>query len=356
MLPRMPGPAEISIPTALAQCVADAAMADVGYNVNIFDAHGVIIASGKPERIGQVHEGALRALRSGEAFEVIVGEGAQQTGINLPFCVDGEVVGVVGITGPLDEVRPLARLARTSVSLLVQQNLEFSRRRYEALAAALVGESDAYPASLVELAMMQGLDLTRPRSAVLVDGSSEGLRGLWTTAFQLPGGLFLLLPEDVEGALAKWVRRAPNAVFFVSRPHDLAKDGIDEVKGARAVQRSLTIPGPVHHAGDLADLMALMALPRRDSLAPLDSHPELVETLRVFIANNMSTTDTAAQLHIHRNTLLYRLNRIHKLTGFDPRQLLELITLVGYALQAASDSKPTPGLRPTDQEALTKPA
>lgn len=314
-------------------------MADVGYNVNIFDACGVIIASGEPDRIGQVHEGALEVLMTGEPCEVQEDSGTQKIGINLPFSVDGEVVGVVGITGPLDRVRPLARLARTSVSLLVQQNLEFSRQRYEVLAAAVVGESDAYTAGLVELAMMQGLDLARPHSAVLVDGhpgnpgTAEGLRKLWPAAFPLHGGMFLLAPEDVEDALARWLRHAPAAVFFVSGAHGLAKRCVDEVKDARAVQSSLRIPGRIHRAGDLADLIALMALPRRESLAPLDAHPELVDTVRVFIANNMSMGDTAAELHIHRNTLLYRLNRIDKLTGFDPRQLRELITLVAYALQ-----------------------
>ncbi len=333
----MRGTAGISIPKELAQGVADAAMADVAYNVNIIDARGVIIASGDKARLGQTHEGALRALETGEPFEVAEDDGAQKTGINLPFAVDGEVIGVVGITGPLDEVRPLARLARTSVSLLVQQNIEFTRQRYEVLAAALASEADAYPAGLVELALMQGLDLRHPQAAVLVEGDTEGLRRLWPTAFALPGGIFLLPPDDVEDAMARWIRRAPTAAFFVSEPHDLARYCIREVQGARAVRTGLGITGRVHRAADLADLMALHAVPRRDSLAVLDGHPELVDTLRAFIAHNMSTSDTSAELHIHRNTLLYRLNRIHSLTGFDPRQLLELITLVGYVLRATGD-------------------
>lgn len=49
----------------------------------------------------------------------------------------------------------------------------------------------------------------------------------------------------------------------------------------------------------------------------------------------MCTSDTAAQLHVHRNTLLHRPNRIRKLTGLDPRQLLELVAPVGYVLRLA---------------------
>lgn len=38
-------------------------------------------------------------------------------------------------------------------------------------------------------------------------------------------------------------------------------------------------------------------------------------TLRAFVSNLCSTADTANELHIHRNTLLYRINKIEELTG-----------------------------------------
>lgn len=44
---------------------------------------------------------------------------------------------------------------------------------------------------------------------------------------------------------------------------------------------------------------------------------ELGTTIEEFFRNNLNLTDTAAKLYIHRNTLLYRLDKIHKCTGFD---------------------------------------
>ena len=38
-------------------------------------------------------------------------------------------------------------------------------------------------------------------------------------------------------------------------------------------------------------------------------------TLRSFVANLCNTAETAKELHIHRNTLLYRINKIEELTG-----------------------------------------
>lgn len=52
-------------------------------------------------------------------------------------------------------------------------------------------------------------------------------------------------------------------------------------------------------------------------LAPLDGHPELMETLRVFVATQLDRRRTARQLFVHPNTVDYRLKRIGQLTGHD---------------------------------------
>lgn len=44
---------------------------------------------------------------------------------------------------------------------------------------------------------------------------------------------------------------------------------------------------------------------------------ELGITIEEFFRNNLNLTDTAAKLYIHRNTLLYRLDKIYRYTGFD---------------------------------------
>jgi sugar diacid utilization regulator len=54
-------------------------------------------------------------------------------------------------------------------------------------------------------------------------------------------------------------------------------------------------------------------------------------TLAGFAAADMSVTRGAAALHVHENTLRYRLRSIHQRTGYDPRSfegLLELLCLM----------------------------
>ncbi|MFE3795445.1 PucR family transcriptional regulator [Nocardia tengchongensis] len=74
-----------------------------------------------------------------------------------------------------------------------------------------------------------------------------------------------------------------------------------------ALEFQLTRPGPGREfLGSLLD--------------PLDAQPELLETLRRHIANNLNRQRTARELHVHTNTVDYRLKRINQLTGFDPTE------------------------------------
>jgi len=52
-----------------------------------------------------------------------------------------------------------------------------------------------------------------------------------------------------------------------------------------------------------------------------------LETLKGFFDNNLSITKTAKALFIHRNTLLYRLERIRKITGLDPKKFDDAVLL-----------------------------
>ncbi|MFQ6328996.1 PucR family transcriptional regulator [Nocardia sp. CWNU-33] len=52
-------------------------------------------------------------------------------------------------------------------------------------------------------------------------------------------------------------------------------------------------------------------------LDPLDAHPELFDTMRAYLGNDMNRQLTAKQLYVHPNTVDYRLRRISQLTTID---------------------------------------
>ena len=45
-----------------------------------------------------------------------------------------------------------------------------------------------------------------------------------------------------------------------------------------------------------------------------------------FFLNNLNIAETARQLHMHRNTLIYRLEQIEKQTGLDLRLFDDAMT------------------------------
>jgi carbohydrate diacid regulator len=57
----------------------------------------------------------------------------------------------------------------------------------------------------------------------------------------------------------------------------------------------------------------------RDLLDRLGENNEIIQTLEAFFTFDMSLTKTAEKLKIHRNTLVYRLDRITETLGLDPR-------------------------------------
>ena len=73
----------------LAQEIVTRTMRIIDYNVNVMDMHGIIVSSGESSRIGELHEGALQALKQARTVEVNEAmrdhlRGARP-GINLPL-------------------------------------------------------------------------------------------------------------------------------------------------------------------------------------------------------------------------------------------------------------------------------
>ena len=100
-------PAPLS--SALAQRVVDLVAPTINHNINVMDEHGTIIAGLEPARIGTLHRGAQRVVAERRSVLVTVPEPGtlDRPGANEPLMIDGELCGVVGVTGDPQEVGPL---------------------------------------------------------------------------------------------------------------------------------------------------------------------------------------------------------------------------------------------------------
>ena len=63
-----------------------------------------------------------------------------------------------------------------------------------------------------------------------------------------------------------------------------------------------------------------------DGKSPDDLDDETLVTINKFFENNLNVSETSRQLYIHRNTLVYRLDKLQKSTGLDLRVFEDAIT------------------------------
>ncbi len=79
---------------------------------------------------------------------------------------------------------------------------------------------------------------------------------------------------------------------------------------------------------------------KKESISVLDS--ETIYTIQKFFENNLNVSETSRKLFVHRNTLVYRLDKIKKLTGLDLREFDDAIIFkVAMMVNKYLTSEPT---------------
>lgn len=366
-------PAPLS--SALAQRVVDLVAPTINHNINVMDEHGTIIAGLEPARIGTLHRGAQRVVAERRSVLVTVPEPGtlDRPGANEPLMIDGELCGVVGVTGDPQEVGPLARVVALTVRLLIIQECEqdaAGRRHTESrdLVAALssgtthVEEARARLAAVglsppwsitVWAARTPGPDngTTPPPRAETVVARVNTERDL--RAAVLHGALWVLSsgaapwPEAVGSAFPPESRRAGSP-----RTDDPAVLSA-YAEEARALCR---YAGLLPSVGDTEPwsrevAVAVAHLPRRTLTRLACRVDRLSEAQRrsvAAVASTYSMQAAADSVFVHRNTLLQRVDRIRATTGLDlrrPDHLTSLhMALYAHRALGVSHTPATPNL------------
>ena len=105
--------------------------------------------------------------------------------------------------------------------------------------------------------------------------------------------------------------------------------------------QSMGSPNGVHYYESLY-LPAILAprlsqMPRTNYISPAiplleeydsENSTEFLKTLEAYTKNLFRTSETAAQLHIHRNTLLYRVQKIEEIGDFSLKDYSTVLHLM----------------------------
>lgn len=356
----------------LAQKIVARTMQIIDSNVNVMDARGRIIGSGDDQRLGELHEGALLAISQERIVDIDEGVARHlhgvRPGINLPLRIDGEIVGVIGLTGNPTQLRQYGELVCMTAEMMLEQArllnmLAQDSRLREELVLNLIRVDELSPA-LNEWAQRLGIDLNKPRIAAVVEVDSgqlgvdsamaelQQLQTLLTTPERDNLIAIVSLTEMVvlKPALNNFDRWDPEAHrqridHLLSRMTDTGRLRIrislgnyftgpgSIARSYRTARTTMTVGKqrmPEQRSYCYQDLVLPVLLDslrggwQADELVrplarlkSMDSNGLLRRTLSSWFSHNVQPTATSKALYIHRNTLEYRLNRISELTGLD---------------------------------------
>ena len=331
----------------IAQKIVQEMMGVIPYNINVMDENGVIIGSGDIKRIGGIHEGARKAIESQFINEVYDEKEGMRPGVNEPIIINGKVIGVIGITGYPDEVRRFSKLVRVTAVLLIEQariNEEIQNKRLskQKFYHELAYRKTEYDDGFYQRAQSYGLDITKKCQAILVDGNvnSGDFRKLcqdhshycdldnnktvfFTTSSQMYNTLLNNLKESQE--INKISLGGEQNIAAVSLENsELAMEFGTRIKPSSSIYNYDDLKFFIHLSYDNKEsLVSLFS-----NLNKSGNKLELIQTIQVYVEENGDINNVSSKLNIHRNTLNYRLERIHQLTGKNPKVLLELFELL----------------------------
>lgn len=115
----------VEITHEYAQSIVEKTKNLLGKNINIMNSLGIIVGSKDKSRIDTFHEGAAEVIKTGKEIEITCEQADKlegvKPGVNLPIYLNDRIIGVVGITGDPDEVRPYGQLLKISVEAMLTQ-------------------------------------------------------------------------------------------------------------------------------------------------------------------------------------------------------------------------------------------
>ncbi|MBQ3116054.1 MAG: helix-turn-helix domain-containing protein [Clostridia bacterium] len=128
-------------------------------------------------------------------------------------------------------------------------------------------------------------------------------------------------------------------VSIGSRVNELAQVGVSfsQALSTARMSESFSSHGEVHAFKEYVLIKIIEDLPRhkineyleilKDSGAKeIFADKEMLETAEEFMENGLNVSETARKMYLHRNTLMYRLDKIENATGLDIRKFADAVT------------------------------
>ncbi len=354
------------------------------YNINIMDESGVIIASRDPKRVGTYHEVADRIIHGTQDMIVITDEKmfpGVLPGINMAIIHEGRREGVVGVTGDPDKIHDVALITRMAMEAMLkyekqQEQIRLRRSMKEHFISLLTQSEFASATEIRGIAGQLEYDESRVRVPILCRIYREASdppepeqvlevmrrsRGHWVQDFSYVMDETHLLVfktvkvdgrrnmvdyrEEIEDYLEdvlKWLKsRDVRAVFYVGTLQNSFSQYFYAYRHCKWLESHMRHPGDIVFFTDYVKEYFRTLTPRQelhrifnvyDSETPDEKKQQFVEMIKALEETNYNLSEAAGKLYIHKNTLVYRYNRMKDYLGVDPLLNMEGREFLGLLL------------------------
>lgn len=356
----------------IAQQIVDAVKDVCGHNINFIDENGMIIASTDERRINTYHEIGRQVALTKATLEVEEDTSyyGTQKGVNIPILHHGNVMAVIGISGNPDQVRKYAYLAQKIAFLILRerdldQQVNNRKNHMNYMIRALISQSAMSLEYLNDFLESHHISQNQRFYTLVIRLNStfnqENLfmidqqifqtfeqTGSTLYTFNYPNEYILFLGEqeykkswhlfprlaEKYGCLLKIGLGQMQPISHQYLSYRTAKLAIHSLNSGESLA--------VYDHLDLNILLGNVSDAAREAflekiMVGLDE--EDIHLLQNYFEEDCSLKRTSDRLKMHKNTLQYRLDRIHRLCGYNPRLFRDgVILYCAVKLKQVSDS------------------
>ena len=330
------------------------------------------------------HEVADRIIHGTQDMIVITDEKmfpGVLPGINMAIIHEGRREGVVGVTGDPDKIHDVALITRMAMEAMLkyekqQEQIRLRRSRKEHFISLLTQSEFASATEIRGIAGQLEYDESRVRVPILCRMYREASdppepeqvleamrrsRGHWVQDFSYVMDETHLLVfktvkvdgrrnmvdyrEEIEDYLEdvlKWLKsRDVRAVFYVGTLQNSFSQYFYAYRHCKWLESHMRHPGDIVFFTDYVKEYFRTLTPRQelhrifnvyDSETPDEKKQQFVEMIKALEETNYNLSEAAGKLYIHKNTLVYRYNRMKDYLGVDPLLNMEGREFLGLLL------------------------
>jgi len=349
----------LNIKPSLAKSIVHQMKNIISFEINFMDIAGTIIASTDLSRVGNFHQAAFKVIQTKDV--VIVKNNTEyigaKKGINVPLLFQKDIIGVIGITGEIEEVEQYANIIKKMSEILVKETyvnqfqekqLEYSEFIVHSILTNQELESIEYNFNTEHYCIVGEFDSNILKYYKVIFECLKQIFPDMMFKHKFNGNKLFILRRinsqyDIKNSLSQIRKKLHqyinHDIYFGIGP--IANNFTEAHESFHIANQTLDWNIHLHKQTILfykeLDLGLLFADTQSSSInqyikkiissIPNDEYDELKEIFEAYRQFNKSITKAAEHLFIHKNTFQYKLNKIETYTGYDPKDLTDFVKL-----------------------------